>query len=46
MSGKALQIHGRRAQPAIIGSNLLAVGNRVVPLLFEKNERARRIIYF
>ena len=39
-----MQIHGRRAQPAIIGSNLLAVGNRVVPLLFEKNERARRII--
>jgi predicted metal-dependent hydrolase len=44
MSGKASQTGGRRAQPAIIGSNLLAVGNRVVPLLFEKNERARRII--
>ena len=33
-----------RSQPAIIGSNLLAVGDRAVPLVFEKNERARRII--
>jgi predicted metal-dependent hydrolase len=44
MSGSASNSHPRRAQPAIIGSNLLAVGDRVVPLLFEKNERARRII--
>jgi len=44
MSGKASRSSGRRAQPAIIGSNLLAVGNRVVPLMFEKNDRARRII--
>ena len=33
-----------RGQPAIIGSNLLSVGDRAVPLIFEKNERARRII--
>ena len=33
-----------RGQPAIIGSNLLSVGDRAVPLVFEKNERARRII--
>jgi len=32
------------ARRAIIGSNLLAVGDRVVPVLFEKNDRARRII--
>ncbi len=31
-------------QRAIVGSNLLAVGDRIVPLLFEKNGRARRII--
>src|SRR6266700_563420 len=29
---------------AIVGSNVLAVGDRIVPLLFEKNGRARRII--
>src|SRR4029077_14873458 len=33
-----------RCQPAIIGSNLMAVGDRAVPLVFEKNQRARRII--
>ncbi|HZT19284.1 MAG TPA: SprT family zinc-dependent metalloprotease [Dongiaceae bacterium] len=34
----------RRSQAAVIGSNLLSVGDRAVPLVFEKNERARRII--
>src|SRR6201987_5568943 len=34
----------RRYQRAIVGTNVLAVGDRIVPLLFEKNGRARRII--
>ena len=34
----------RTYQRAIIGTNVLAVGDRIVPLLFEKNGRARRII--
>jgi len=41
MAGKPKK---RNYQRAIIGSNVLAVGDRIVPLLFEKNGRARRII--
>ena len=41
MPAKSKKQHYQRA---IIGSNMLAVGDRIVPLLFEKNGRARRII--
>jgi predicted metal-dependent hydrolase len=44
MASRPAKTLRRPARRAIIGSNLLAVGDRVVPVQFEKNARARRII--
>jgi predicted metal-dependent hydrolase len=44
MSGNPAAPSRPRSLPAIIGGNLMAVGDRSIPLVFEKNDRARRII--